>query len=105
MTRNKKWKNLKSIIEYPKDGVLSKEIIKTAQSNITLFCMAKDTEISEHTSTKEGFIFVIEGKGIFNLEGEEIDMLPNMFIFLNKNAVHSLKAEENTSFILSLCKN
>ena len=97
------WKNLSKIIEYSKDGVLSKVLAKTEKNNITLFSMAGGTEISDHTSTKEGFIFVIEGKGIFNLKGENIPMLPGTFIFMEKNDVHSLKAEENTSFLLSLC--
>jgi nitric oxide dioxygenase len=99
---DKRWKSIKELVEYPKDGVLSKELFKTDKNNITLFCMAKGTEISEHTSTKQGFVFVVEGKGIFNLEGEKIIMAPNVLIFMEKNAVHSLKAEENTSFILSL---
>jgi quercetin dioxygenase-like cupin family protein len=64
--------------------------------------MAKGTEISEHTSTKQGFVYVVEGKGIFNLGGENIIMSPGVFIYLKENAVHSLKAEENTSFILVL---
>lgn len=101
-TEKRNWKNLSRIIEYPKEGVLSKELVKTAKSNITLFCMAKGTEISEHTSTKEGFVHVLDGKGIFNLEGENIKMLPGVFIFMKKNAKHSLKAEKNTAFLLGL---
>lgn len=95
-------KNLKEMIEYPEEGVLSKEIIKNKEINITLFCMAKHTEISEHTSTKQGFIYVIEGKGIFNLEGKDMEMKEGVFIHMNENAVHSIKVEENTSFLLTL---
>jgi nitric oxide dioxygenase len=65
--------------------------------------MAKGTEISEHTSTREGFVYVVEGTGMFNLEEEDITMSPGIFIFLKKNMVHSIKADENTTFILSLC--
>ncbi len=64
--------------------------------------MAKETEISDHTSTKQGFVYVIEGNGIFTLEGKEIAMLPGVFIYMEENSVHSLKAKENTSFILAL---
>lgn len=95
-------KNIKTLIEYPEKGVLSKEIIKTEKLDVTLFCMAKDTEISEHTSTKQGTVYVIEGQGIFNLQGRDIEMNPKTLIFMKENAVHSLKAKENTSFILSL---
>ena len=99
-----KWQNINQLLEYPQAGILSKELVKTEKSNITLFCLAKGAEISEHTSTKEGFVYVIEGKGIFNLEGQDIAMSPGVFISMPRNAVHSLKAEENTSFILSLCE-
>jgi len=96
------WKDLKAMVEYPKQGIISKELIRSGKMNATLFCMAKGTEMSEHTSTKEGFVFVLEGDGIFNLEGKDIKMKPDVFIRLEKNARHSLKAIKNTSFILSL---
>jgi nitric oxide dioxygenase len=95
-------KNIRQMIEYPREGILSKEIIKTDKVDIGIFCMAKGSEMSEHTSKKSAFVQVIEGKGIFNLEGEDIEMKPDVLIFMKENAVHSLKAEENTSFILGL---
>jgi quercetin dioxygenase-like cupin family protein len=96
--------DLNKLIEYSKDGILSKVLIKSEKNNVTLFCMAAGTEMTEHTSTKEGTVHVVEGKGVFTLEGEKIAMIPNILIHMEKNAVHSLKAEENTTFILSLHK-
>jgi len=93
---------INKLIEYPKKGILSKDIVKSSKLNVTLFCMAKGTEISEHTSTKSGFVYVVEGKGVFNLEGEKILMAAGVFIYMKENSIHSLRADENTSFILSL---
>ncbi len=93
---------IKKLIEYPQQGILSKDLIKNNKFNITLFCMAKGTDISEHTSTKSGFVYVIEGDGTFNLKGKDIAMSSGVFIYMNENEVHSLKATENTSFILVL---
>lgn len=93
---------INELIEYPKGGILSKDIIKNDKLNVTLFCMAEGTAISEHTSTKQGFVYIVEGKGVFNLEGESITMLPGIFIYMEENSIHSLKADENTSFILVL---
>ena len=95
-------KNIIDLIEYPKEGILSKEIVKNDKIDMGLFCMAKGTRMSEHTSTKEGFVQVIEGKGVFRLEGKDIKMIPGQFIFMKKNAVHSLKVENDTTFILGL---
>jgi len=95
-------KNINELIEYPKEGILSKNIHKDNKSDVTLFCMAKDTKISEHTSTKRGIIYIIEGNGIFNLEGKDIKMQEDVFIFMKENSIHSLEARENTSFLLLL---
>ncbi len=95
-------KKIKEMIEYPKEGILSKEILKNDKADITLFCMARGTEIGEHTSTKQGIIYVLEGKGLFSLEGKDITMEQGVFIHMNENAVHSLNAKENTAFLLIL---
>jgi quercetin dioxygenase-like cupin family protein len=102
MHMEKTWENIKKLISYSEQGIVSKEIIKTDKIDATLFCMAENTSISEHTSTKEGIIYILEGKGAFNLEGEKIKMIPEVIISMKNNAVHSIKAEENTSFILIL---
>ncbi len=98
----KKFRNIKDLIEYPKSGILSKALVKTNKINVTLFCMVKGTELGEHTSTKHGFVFVLEGEGIFNLEGKDIKMQPDVLISMKRNAVHSLKARKNMSFVLIL---
>lgn len=95
-------KEILKLIEYPEKGILSKDIVKTSDRSVSLFCMAKQTEMDEHTSTKYGYIYVLEGNGTFNLENKKIKMLPGTFIEMKKNAIHSLKAEDNTSFLLIL---
>ena len=96
------WKNIKELIEYPKEGILSKELFAGENFEATLFCLAKGARISEHTSTRQGIIFVIDGEGMFNLGGEDIAMLPNVLITMKSSAVHSLRAQENMSFVLLL---
>ncbi len=94
--------NILNMIEYPKTGILSKIVVEDKKNNVTLFCMAAGSSMSEHTSTKCGFIYVLEGKGIFNLKGKKIKMIPGAFIFMKEKDKHSLGAKLNTSFLLSL---
>lgn len=100
--KNKMNFNIKNDISYSAGAISSKVIIKNEKLNVTLFSMAEGTEISEHTSTRQGFVYVIEGKGFFNLGGENIEMSPGVFIRMEENIVHSIKASQNTSFLLSL---
>ena len=113
---------LNELIEYPKSGILSKVLLKSDTKDviskaksfdsfqktllrsfeITLFCMSKGSELSEHTSTKEGFVHVLEGNGTFILKGKKILMKKGILIHMGKNAKHSLKATKNMAFLLIL---
>lgn len=95
-------KNIQKLIEYPKSGIISKEIFKDKQKEVGLYCMAKDSEMSEHTSSREAIVYVLEGDGVFRLESKNIKMIKGAFIYMKKNAKHSLKAKLNTSFMLTL---
>ncbi|MBT3406813.1 cupin domain-containing protein [Candidatus Woesearchaeota archaeon] len=97
-----KWESMRDHISYSTGGIMSKVIKKDEVGDVTLFSMSKDTDISTHTSTKAGYVYIIEGSGVFNLEGEDIHMKPGVFIFMDANAKHSLSAAENLSFILIL---
>jgi quercetin dioxygenase-like cupin family protein len=95
-------KNLTKLNSYSESGILSKVIVKSEKMNITLFCMAAGTDISSHTSTRPGYVHVLEGDGLFRLVGRDIHMAPGTFIWMEANAVHSLRAAKDTSFLLVL---
>lgn len=95
-------KDLQKLMQFPQEGVYSTVVVKTSVSNHTLMCLAKGTAISEHTSTREAAVTVLKGKGTFVLRGKKIAMKPGVFIFMPKNAPHSLRASENLAILLSL---
>ncbi|MDZ7961788.1 MAG: cupin domain-containing protein [Aulosira sp. DedQUE10] len=95
---------LREQIEYPHSGVFNKVLVKDQVCQYTLFCLAVNTEMSEHTSTRNATICVIEGKGLLTLSGENIVLEPGILVFMPANAPHALKAEENFTFLLILSK-
>jgi len=95
-------KDLSKIMKFPKEGIFSTVLAKSSNYNYTLMCLAKGTDIDEHTSTKKGCVQVLKGKGIFRLFDVDIEMKPGVFIFMPANAPHSLKAEENLAILLCL---
>ncbi|MGY4592215.1 quercetin dioxygenase-like cupin family protein [Thermostichus sp. MS-CIW-40] len=93
---------LQDHLVYPEAGVLSKLIWKSEVCQYSLFCLAANTEISEHTATRHATVHVIEGTGVLTLEGQEIPLSPGIFIFMEANAPHSLMATSNLAFVLTL---
>jgi|TARA_B100001971_G_C18230850_1_gene563804 nitric oxide dioxygenase len=95
-------KDLNELMEFPKEGIFSKVLAKSDSYNYTLMCLAKGTDIDTHTSTKNGGVQVLKGKGTFRLFDKEIEIKPGVFIFMPANAPHSLKAEEDLAILLTL---
>ena len=95
-------KNLDELMEFPSEGIFSTVLAKGDISNHTLMCLAKGTDISEHTTTREAVVTVLKGKGTFILNGKNIKMKPGVFIFMPRNAPHSLSASEDLAILLSL---
>lgn len=96
---------LRDSVEYPEAGVLSKVLVKDGWCQYTLFCLAAGTEISEHTSTRNATVQVLEGNGVLMLEGKDIPLETGVFAFMPANAPHALKARENLSFLLTLSEH
>lgn len=94
--------HLKDKIEYAETGILSKVLLKLPYCQYTLFCLAAETDIAEHTSTRNAVVHVIEGQGRLTLEGEDITLEAGVFVFMPANAPHALKATSNLAFLLTL---
>lgn len=97
-------KDLNGLMQFPKEGIFSTVLAKSDNYNHTLMCLAKGTDIDAHTSSKDGVVLVLKGKGTFVLQSERIEMKPGVFIFLPANTVHSVKADDDLSFLLLLVK-
>jgi len=93
---------LKDKVEYAETGVLSKVLLKVPHCQYTLFCLAAQTDIAEHTSTRNAVVSVIEGQGTLTLAGQDIILEPGVFVFMPANAPHALTAETNLAFLLTL---
>lgn len=95
-------KDLNEYMNFPTEGIFSTVLRKGDGYNHTLMCLSKGTDIDTHTSTKNGVVQVLKGNGIFKLFDKEIEMKPGVYIYMPKNAPHSLQATEDTAILLVL---
>lgn len=96
------WKDLNKTMQFPTEGIFSTVLALSKTYNYTLMCLSAGTSIDTHTSAKAGIVHVLKGTGTFKLEDEDIEMTPGVFIFMPKNAPHSLKAKDDLAILLGL---
>ena len=97
-------KDLSSMIEFAQGGIVSKVFLNRPEANMTLFCMAKGQELSEHTSTRPAAIHVLQGSGYVRLGDERHEAVPGVWIFMPPEQLHAVQATEDLVFLLTLFK-
>jgi nitric oxide dioxygenase len=96
---------VKTLIEYPETGILSKIFVKDAHTQQNLFCLTAGTTLEEHTSPKNATVMVIEGEGKLTLNGEEITLTQGVVVYMPTHAPHALTATNNLAFWLILSES
>jgi len=98
------FKNLEDMIEFAKDGIVSKVVAEIEGNEISLFCMATGQQLSTHSASFPAVIHILQGKGEITLGEEVYEVKPNSWISMPKNLPHAVKATENFVFLLTLFK-
>lgn len=98
------FKNLDDMIEFARDGIVSKTVAEVGGNEISLFCMATGQQLSTHSASFPAVIHVLQGKGEITLDKEPYEAKPNSWFSLPKNLPHAVKATENLVFLLTLFK-
>jgi len=98
------FKDLEGMIEFAKDGIVSKTVAEVEGNEISLFCMAAGQLLSTHSASFPAVIHVLQGKGEITLGKEVYEAKPNSWFSMPKNLPHAVKATENLVFLLTLFK-
>ncbi|MGB9664389.1 MAG: cupin domain-containing protein [Ignavibacteria bacterium] len=91
-------------IEYQDNSIVSKQIIKKPNGNVTLFAFDKGESLAEHTSPYEALVQILEGKMVVTIGGQPYILEEGDFILLPSDISHSLFAEEKSKMLLIMIK-
>ncbi len=87
-------------INYSESSIVSKILLNSEKLQITLFAVDKDQSFSEHTTTKEAIVHVIEGDGEFYLKDKWYPFKANDYFYMPQDFVHAIKAKSRFKFLL-----
>lgn len=91
-------------VSYQDGSIVSKQIIKKANGNITLFAFDKDESLSEHTSPFEAVVYVAEGEMEITIGGNPYNVKGGEIIIMPANIPHALKALQKSKMLLIMIK-
>lgn len=91
-------------IDYQSKSIVSKQIIKKPNGNVTLFAFDKDESLTEHTSPYEALVQIVEGRMTITIGGQPYNVEEGEIILLPPNIPHGLVALEKTKMLLTMIK-
>ncbi len=95
---------LQEAVEYQKDAVVSKTILKKDAGNITLFAFDKGQGLSEHTAPFDALVQIIDGEADVTISGDVHQVRKGEVIILPANKPHALSAVTSFKMMLVMIK-
>jgi len=91
-------------INYQDGSVVSKQIIKKPNGNITLFAFDKDESLTEHTSPYQAVVYMVDGEMEIKIGGNPYNVKAGEIILLPPNVPHGLVALQKSKMLLTMIK-
>ncbi len=95
-------KNLYEMIEFPKQGILSKTIVEKPSGEVDIFMLPKGEKLSKHTSTRDAAVLILQGEADFELGETWHHVKAGDWFFMPSGLEHQLSASEELVFVLTL---
>ena len=86
------------------NGIVSRTLLRTANSRVVLFGFAEGQELTEHTSTQHAVIQILSGECEFSLSGRPSTMKSGDLLYMPPNLPHAVKATSQFSMLLTLSR-
>ena len=96
--------DLSNLVDYSAGGVVSKQIVKSAAGNITLFSFDKGEGLSEHTAPFDALVQILEGEMEIVVDGNHYRMKAGESLVLPANVPHALTAVKRFKMLLTMIK-
>jgi quercetin dioxygenase-like cupin family protein len=104
MAENISQEKLIESVEYQNNSIVSKQIIKKPNGNITLFAFDKDESLTEHTSPYEAVVYMVDGEMEITIGGNPCNVKAGEILVLPPNIPHGLKATVKSKMLLTMIK-
>lgn len=93
---------LQEPLDAPADSIVSRTVYNGDGLRIVLFAFAPGQELTEHTSTREALIHVLEGEGLITLGDERVNARAGTLVRMAPHLPHSVQAHSSLRILLTM---
>lgn len=96
--------DIKTLVEYSADSIVSKTLIDTKAGTITLFAFDLGQGLSEHTAPYDAIVEIIDGDAEITIGGNAIRASAGNVVVMPANIPHALKAIKRFKMLLTMIR-
>lgn len=97
--------SFKESIDYSANAIVSKQVIKKATGNITLFSFDRSQELSEHTAPFDALVQILEGEARISIDKKQYQLKEGSSIIMPANIPHAVYATDKFKMLLTMIKS
>lgn len=90
--------------QFAANGIVSRTLLRTANSRMVLFGFSAGQELTEHISTQQAVIQILTGECEFSLAGKAHALKTGDLLYMPPNLPHAVRATKQFSMLLILSK-
>ncbi len=96
--------DLKELVTYANDSVVSKTIIDKPVGTLTLFAFDAGQGLSEHTAAYDAVVQILDGEAELVIGGRPVKALPGQMVIMPANVPHSVRALQRFKMLLIMIR-
>jgi len=96
--------DLVGLVDYAKDAIVSKTILDRPAGTITLFAFDQGQRLSEHTSSYDAVVQVLEGQASITIGPRQSMVSAGQVIVMPAGVPHAVEASQRFKMLLTMIK-
>lgn len=96
--------DIKTLVEYSANSIVSKTLIDTKAGTITLFSFDVGQGLSEHTAPYDAVVQIVDGEAEITIGGNAIHTNEGNMVVMPANVPHALQATKRFKMLLTMIR-
>jgi quercetin dioxygenase-like cupin family protein len=96
--------DVKTLVEYSANSIVSKTLIDTKAGTITLFSFDVGQGLSEHTAPYDAVVQIVDGEAEITIGGNAIHAKEGNMVVMPANIPHALQATKRFKMLLTMIR-
>ncbi len=96
--------DVKELVEYAPNAIVSTTIVDTPAATITLFAFDEGQGLSEHAAPYDAVVQIVDGEAALTIGGQPITAGEGSVVIMPANVPHALKAMKRFKMVLTMIR-